>query len=275
MSAITAAYNRRIDIEPYATPVAFPILSGETLYEGGFFIIGTDGYAKQPTSVNILTAKIVGINTGRTKTATANGVLSSTSLEMYADNDNVVVGYVCNVRVEVEGSGLTQADVGRTVYITNNNDISLSPIAGFQMGTLEKFISATKAIVVMNRFYKGDGLVIDKLTINAVASGQAFTWQNPLGADVYIKDVVVDVTTQATGAATMDVGIAATVTSSDTIFDGVDVGTAPILTNATTGNFGTNGLLVRKCATDYYITGTASADLAGLVGTVSIEYRRV
>ena len=70
---------------------------------------------------------------------------------------------------------------------------------------------------------------------------QMAAWLNPAGMNIVILDVILDVTTKSTGAATADVGIAAdAVTSNDSLIDGVDIGTAAIF--ATAGrNGGTNG----------------------------------
>lgn len=88
---------------------------------------------------------------------------------------------------------------------------------------------------------------------------------NPFGADVIITRAIVRTTTQSTGAATVDIGVAATAaTSSDTLIDGLSLATAPVLSSAG----GTNGAVPRLWATDTFVTATASATLAGMVGGV-------
>ena len=107
------------------------------------------------------------------------------------------------------------------------------------------------------------------------ANGGLFSWQNPESVAVFAT-VILDVTTQATGAANADVGRAANATTSaDTLLDGIDVGAAAIVGNAF-DNEGTNGKgwqrLDAKDGTNDYVTGTASADSSGLVGSAYVIY---
>ena len=107
------------------------------------------------------------------------------------------------------------------------------------------------------------------------ANGGLFSWQNPESVAVFAT-VILDVTTQATGAATADVGRAANATTSaDTLLDGIDVGAAAIVGNGF-DNKGTNGKgwqrLDAKDGANDYVTGTASADSSGLVGSAYVIY---
>ena len=104
------------------------------------------------------------------------------------------------------------------------------------------------------------------------AGAHGIAWKNPEGVDIIVECVVLDVTTQATGSATMDIGVAADGnTTSDTLLDGVNVGAAPIL--ATSGvNGGTNGKTMVPMTSSQYITGDGNASLAGLVGNIWIKY---
>ena len=121
---------------------------------------------------------------------------------------------------------------------------------------------------------------VAKVALAAEASptaGGVFSWQNPESVSV-LTGVILDVTTSATGAATADVGKAANATSSsDTLLDGVDVGTAAGTFSSTdSGDSGTNGkafqTLDPKDGTNDYMTGTASADSSGVVGNAYIVY---
>ena len=107
--------------------------------------------------------------------------------------------------------------------------------------------------------------------------GDAVAIANPEGEAIYITRVMVDVTTEATGAADLNVGVAADgTTSSDTIIDGADVGTAVALFDSgDETDSGTNGKIGRKWASTQYVTATPSATLAGLVGSIYIEYKRL
>lgn len=107
--------------------------------------------------------------------------------------------------------------------------------------------------------------------------GDVLAVANPEGADLIITRFLLDVTTPATGAATANAGVAANgTTSSDTLLDGVDIGTAAALfDNADATDQGTNGKASRKWGSTQYITVTPSATAAGLVGYAYIEYVRV
>ena len=102
-------------------------------------------------------------------------------------------------------------------------------------------------------------------------AGGVFAWSP--GAAVIIQRVFLDVTTKATGACTVDVGVAVNGTTlADTLIDGLDV-------NAATGLFdnitdkGTNGKSRQRCGATQYVTGSvASGASAGIVGNAYIEY---
>ena len=110
--------------------------------------------------------------------------------------------------------------------------------------------------------------------VTGTTAGGVFSIANPEGADVIITNMIVDVTTEATGSATIDAGVAANgTTSADTLFDALDVGAAAGTFN-NVDDQGTNGKHIQKWGSSEYVTGTASATLAGLVGNVYIEYIR-
>lgn len=104
--------------------------------------------------------------------------------------------------------------------------------------------------------------------------GGVLSWANPEATAILINRVVLDVTTKSTGACTLDVGtttVSAT-TSSDTLLNALDVGTA-------TGTFdnitdkGTNGKSRQKLAAGKWVTASkASGAAAGLVGFAYIHY---
>lgn len=94
---------------------------------------------------------------------------------------------------------------------------------------------------------------------------------NPFGFDVIVTEAIVDITTAATAAGTLDVGIAAgATTSNDTLIDGLDV-------NAATGTFinsvdgGTNGGAARWEDDEYLTASKASGSMAGLAGVLYIK----
>jgi hypothetical protein len=104
--------------------------------------------------------------------------------------------------------------------------------------------------------------------------GDALGLANPEGATLYITGLILDITTEATGAANVNAGIAAAATTtSDTLIDGVDVGSAAIVANSEK-HAGTNGMGMVKWTSSQFLTVTPSATLAGLVGTYHVTYIR-
>lgn len=96
---------------------------------------------------------------------------------------------------------------------------------------------------------------------------------NPEGVKVIIRRIVVDVTTAATAACTVDAGVAANgTTSADNLLDGLDVNTAAgVFDNIT--DKGTNGKSRQAWGASQYVTiSKASGAAAGLAGNVYIEY---
>lgn len=108
----------------------------------------------------------------------------------------------------------------------------------------------------------------------ADTGGGVLAWANPESVSIIITRVVIDVTTKSTGACTLDIGTTETnaTTSSDTLLDGVDVGTAA----GTFDNIedqGTNGTSRQKLASGKWVTASkASGAAAGLVGYAYIHY---
>lgn len=106
------------------------------------------------------------------------------------------------------------------------------------------------------------------------AAGGVLKLLNPEGADLFITRLVLDVTTASTGVATVDAGIDdAGDTSNDSLIDGLDVNAAAgVFDNIENG--GTNGKATVKWPAGEYLVITASASVAGLVGTAYVEYFR-
>lgn len=98
---------------------------------------------------------------------------------------------------------------------------------------------------------------------------------NPFGYDVIITNAVLDITTQSTGASTLDIGVAATDTSNDSLLDGVSGAAAGRFNNV--NNAGTNGKSgVLWTSSTYLTVAEASGDVTALVGTLYVTcYRRI
>jgi hypothetical protein len=118
-------------------------------------------------------------------------------------------------------------------------------------------------------------MLIEKVDLVASdAAGGVFAWQNHHNEAVLVTRVVIDLTTAATGAGTLDVGMTATsaATSADNLIDGLNV-------NAATGVFdnvenqGTNGTGAQKVAAGKWVTASkATGNMAGIVGAAFIHY---
>jgi hypothetical protein len=102
--------------------------------------------------------------------------------------------------------------------------------------------------------------------------GAVLSLANPEGVDIIITRLILDITTPSTGAATIDAGIAANgTTSADNLIDGASVATAAkVLDNI--ADVGTNGKSRQKWGASQFLTITASATLAGMVGEAIIDY---
>lgn len=105
-------------------------------------------------------------------------------------------------------------------------------------------------------------------------AGGVLSLQNPEGVDLIITDLILDITTVATGSANVNAGMSgASVASSDNLIDGQDVNAAAgVFSNK--GEAGSNGKAQIKWPTDHYLTITASATLAGLVGNAYVKWIR-
>lgn len=108
---------------------------------------------------------------------------------------------------------------------------------------------------------------------DADTGGGVLSLANPEGVDVLITRLIINVTTVATAACTVDAGVAAAATTSaDDLIDGLDV-------NGATGCFdniddqGTNGQSVLAWDSDQYLTiSMKTGAAAGLVGDAYVEY---
>ncbi len=111
----------------------------------------------------------------------------------------------------------------------------------------------------------------------ADTGGGVFSWVNPETTAIIVTTVLLDVTTQTSGACTVDVGMTATsaTTSADNLIDGRSLASAA----GTYDNIedqGTNGTSRQKVAVGKWVNGSvASGASAGLVGYAYISYLRI
>ena len=101
--------------------------------------------------------------------------------------------------------------------------------------------------------------------VTATTEGAVGAWQNPENQPIIVTRVVLDVTTQSTGAANVTVKQSATQggTAITTVGAAQAVGAA--------GTFGPTTTVVKMGATDW-LDFTGSADTTGLVGNVYVHY---
>lgn len=112
---------------------------------------------------------------------------------------------------------------------------------------------------------------VKKVSLNAVdTAGGVFSFQP--GVACIVERLVLDVTTQSTGACTVDAGISANATTlNDTLIDGVSVAASGLKDNIE--DKGTNGKARQRCSATQFVTGSvASGASAGLVGSAYIHY---
>lgn len=106
----------------------------------------------------------------------------------------------------------------------------------------------------------------DLIAATGTTAGGVLALANPLGVDLIILNSVLDIKSAAAAPTnTIDAGIAANgTTSSDTLYDG-QAASAGLKSPG-----GTNGAVPRKWGATQYITGTASATLAGMVAVLHL-----
>lgn len=113
------------------------------------------------------------------------------------------------------------------------------------------------------------------LTATASTSGGAVaSIANPEGQRLIIRRAILDVQTASNGAASVDVGVGSSAsTSYDNLIDGCSVATAGSFDNfATNGQAGTNGKSTQVWAAANFVTVTGSATTAGLAGYLMLDY---
>lgn len=103
------------------------------------------------------------------------------------------------------------------------------------------------------------------------SSGVFASAANPFGYDVIITGAYLRITTQSTGASTLDIGIGADATTSDDgLIDGLSAATAGLFTNFE--DAGTNGEVSIVWGSSQFLNvAEASGDVDGLVATLRVN----
>lgn len=176
------------------------------------------------------------------------------------------------------GTGFTLADVGKRVYVADDETVQLAQPEGGNVfcGVIVEYVSSTEVLVdiepaVAPQRFNRVCLHGSLTAATTFAGGDVLSLLNPFGGRAVILDFVLDITTKSTGAASVDAGVAAgATTTSDTLIDGLDVNAAAgIFDNI--DNKGSNGLRGVAWASNQYVTITPTASVAGLVGTYYID----
>lgn len=124
------------------------------------------------------------------------------------------------------------------------------------------------------------GIKVARVALAAADTGGGiFAWANPETSSILIHRVILDVTTNTSGACTADVGTTASsaTTSSDNLIDGISLASsAKVVDNLDDTDNGANGKTKQKLATGKWVTASvASGASAGLVGYAYIHYTTI
>lgn len=165
-------------------------------------------------------------------------------------------------------------DVGKRCFISDDQNITYTP-ANIYVGQVAKYEDSTHVWVDIEPACTGKAshrvAISGSLTaVTATTAGGVLSLLNPFAARAVIIDFIIDVTTVSTGSATVDFGVASTVASADTLIDGINVNSAVIIGD-NIDNKGSNGVRGLAWPSGHYLTGTASATLAGMVGTYMVD----
>ena len=178
---------------------------------------------------------------------------------------------------------LEGTDNTATVSFTVNgasNIAAPSQLSSRTLGLCDQWILVWDAITGkwVEAHYQGNSSmnVAQKIAKVALAASDAaagvFSWANPETGAVIVNKIILDVTTKASAACTLDVGFAATSIKDDRLIDGVDVGTAAG-TFSTIDQAGANGKERCKVASGGFVTASMDTGAtAGLVGSAYIYY---
>ena len=172
------------------------------------------------------------------------------------------------------------AFIAKDKIVRTGDDLNLSTLVNLQADATplaalaDTAITTTQtgaAMLSTNRLVKVARVQLAQVN----TGGGVFSWANPETSAILIDRVVVDVTTKATAACSIDIGTTATdgTTSSDNLIDGLDVNNAAgVFDNIT--DKGGNGKSRQKLASGKWVTASVSGGgaSAGLVGFAYIHY---
>jgi hypothetical protein len=166
--------------------------------------------------------------------------------------------------------------------LTIKDDGNATTFAVLEMGEAGWFYcNGTTWKLLARSFGTATGSIGEEVTVKVALTaatvttgGAVLSWANPVGSSIIISRFKIYISTGSTGAATLDIGIAADgTTSNDTLLDGYNAQTTGVADNIE--NQGTNGVSAKLMTSTQFITATASATVAGLVGSAYITYHRI
>ena len=138
--------------------------------------------------------------------------------------------------------------------------------------------TSTDTVVPARRITHIVKVPLDGATINA-ATGGVVAWQIPSASAILIERVIIDITTVATGACTLDIGYTATsaATSSDTLLDGIDANAATAVFDSMNAalDSGANALAQKGAAGKWITVDEKTGDATGLVANLYIYYTNI
>jgi hypothetical protein len=252
-----------LEIKGQTKEWSFPVASGETIYKGTIAVLDDDGYLRNLSSTYVTQAKIVvfvadgSANTSPAATTSAGSISGTLEVGSAVAGDKTVRLCYLDGFVRATFTSTTQANIGKTQYASDNFTVDEAQNSGVKIGTLVTYIDADEGWIELNKFYQHDGTIFYK---------QAITRSSTAGG-------LFNITAGTSGAGTIDVGVAATLTSNDALIDGVASSTTGVKNSHK--NAGTNGTHLAKATSAQYITGTLATGASGslLAGTVGIWYR--
>ncbi len=138
-----------------------------------------------------------------------------------------------------------------------------------------QWVSVSDTVYPARRMEQCVKVALNGTTMHA-ASGGVVAWQVPAASDIIVTRVIIDITTVATGACTLDIGYTAVsaATTSDTMLDGIDANAATAVFDSMNAalDSGANAK-AQKCAASKWITiDEKTGDSTGMIAQLYIFY---
>lgn len=173
------------------------------------------------------------------------------------------------------GSSQSKAERTSILYIKRLflNKTEVTPTAA-QFNQLGSAIGT----VAFDRSVKVAILALSGAAIHA-GTGGVIAWQNPEAGSILVLRTLCDITTVATGACTLDIGVTATsaTTTSDTLLDGIDANAAIALFDSMNAalDSGANAKAQSLASGKWITIDEKTGDATGLVGNLYIHYQNI